>query len=554
MVDPISLEVFNNLFISVCEEMGVALQRTAYSPNIKERRDYSCALFDPLGRMVAQAAHVPVHLGAMPASVEAAINAFSYPEEGLSRSGRRGGEGKSPGANRKGSFRPGDVVILNDPYLGGSHLPDITLVAPVFVEEDGRRWLSGFIANRGHHADVGGMTPGSLPLSTELYQEGTIIPPLKLARSGRLNHEVVQLICRNSRTPDERKGDLAAQFASIRVGEQRLKEIVARYNLGTTQEHMEALLDYSERLTRAAIGDIRDGSYHFLDYMDDDGLTDQPVPISVTVTIQGDKMAVDFAGTSPQRPGCINCPLAVTMSAVLYMVHCVSGPDVPPNQGTLRPVKVIAPEASLVNPQPQRGVAGGNVETSQRITDVLLGAMAQAVPHLIPAASQGTMNNLLVGGHDPVRDRPFVYYETIAGGMGARPTKDGISGIHTHMTNTMNTPIEALEFVYPLRLQRYSLRRGSGGAGKFMGGDGMVRDVEFLSRCRVTVLSERRKLAPYGLQGGHAGERGENVLLRGGYEEVKLSGKEVIDVEPGDVLSIRTPGGGGWGTPPAEER
>ena len=554
MVDPISLEVFNNLFISVCEEKGVALQRTAYSPNIKERRDYSCALFDPLGRMVAQAAHVPVHLGAMPASVEAAINAFSSPEEGISRSGRSGGEGKPSEANRKRSFRPGDVVILNDPYLGGSHLPDITLVAPVFVEEDGRRWLAGFIANRGHHADVGGMTPGSLPLSTELYQEGTIIPPLKLARSGRLNREVVQLICRNSRTPHERKGDLAAQFASIRVGEQRLKEIVARYNLASTQEHMEAILDYSERLTRAAIGRIPDGSYHYLDYMDDDGLTDQPVPIYVTITIQGAEMVVDFAGTSPQRPGCINCPLAVTMSAVLYMVHCVSGPDVPPSQGTLRPVNVIAPEASLVNPQPQHGVAGGNVETSQRITDVLLGAMAQAVPHLIPAASQGTMNNLLVGGHDPLRDRPFVYYETIAGGMGARPTKDGVSGIHTHMTNTMNTPIEALEFVYPLRLQRYSLRRGSGGAGKFNGGDGMVRDVEFLSRCRVTVLSERRKFAPYGLHGGHSGERGENVLLRGGYEEVKLSGKEVIDVEPGDVLSIRTPGGGGWGTPPGEER
>ena len=554
MVDPISLEVFNNLFISVCEEMGVALQRTAYSPNIKERRDYSCALFDPLGRMVAQAAHVPVHLGAMPASVEAAINAFSYPEEGIRGSGRRGRDGKPPGVNRKRSFRPGDVVILNDPYLGGTHLPDITLVAPVFVEQDGRRLLAGFIANRGHHADVGGMTPGSLPLSTELYQEGTIIPPLKLARSGRLNQEVVQLICRNSRTPDERKGDLAAQIASIRVGEQRLKEIVARYNLASTQEHMEAILDYSERLTRAAIGRIPDGSYHYLDYMDDDGLTDQPVPISVTITIQGAEMVVDFAGTSPQRPGCINCPLAVTMSAVLYMVHCVSGPDVPPSQGTLRPVNVIAPEASLVNPQPQRGVAGGNVETSQRITDVLLGAMAQAVPHLIPAASQGTMNNLLVGGHDPIRDRPFVYYETIAGGMGARPTKDGVSGIHTHMTNTMNTPIEALEFVYPLRLQRYSLRRGSGGAGKFNGGDGMVRDVEFLSRCRVTVLSERRRFAPYGLQGGHSGERGENVLLRGGYEEVKLSGKEVIDVEPGDVLSIRTPGGGGWGTPPGEER
>ena len=528
MVDPISLEVFKNLFISVSEEMGVALRRTAYSPNIKERLDFSCGLFDPQGQMVAQAAHIPVHLGAMPASVKAAIDGF-------------------PGA-----LRPGDVVILNDPYLGGTHLPDITLVAPVYVELDGKRYLAGFVSNRGHHADVGGMTPGSLPLSTELYQEGTIIPPLKLARNGRLNREVVQLICRNSRTPDERKGDLAAQFASIRVGEKRLKEIVTRYSLETTLEHMEALLDYSERLTRAAIGRIPDGSYTYTDYMDDDGLTDQSVPIAVAITISGDEMTVDFTGTSPQRQGCINAPLAVTVSAVLYVVHCVVGTEIPANQGCLRSVRVITPQASLINPEPQHGVAGGNVETSQRITDVLLAAMAQALPELIPAASQGTMNNLLVGGHDPIRNKPFVYYETIAGGMGARPTKDGVSGIQTHMTNTLNTPIEALEFVYPLRLQRYALRRDSGGAGKFRGGDGMIRDVEFLSRSRVTLLSDRRRFAPYGLQGGHPGQRGENVLLRGGYEEVKLSGKEVLDVEPGDVLSIRTPGGGGWGTPPDE--
>ena len=525
MVDPISLEVFKNLFISTCEEMGVALQRTAYSPNIKERRDYSCALFDPKGQMVAQAAHVPVHLGAMPASVDAAISVHS------------------------GTFGPGDVVILNDPYLGGTHLPDITLVAPVYIQSEGVPVLVGYVANRGHHADVGGMTPGSLPLSTELYQEGTIIPPLKLARRGRLNQEVVELICRNSRTPEERKGDLVAQFASRKVGDQRLREIVERYNADTAFEHMDALLDYSERLTRASIGRIPDGTYSFTDYMDDDGLTEQPVPISVAISVSGDEMVVDFEGTSPQRPGCINTPLAVTVSAVLYLVQCISGASVPPTQGVLRPVTVKAPEASLVNPKPQHGVAGGNVETSQRITDVLLGAMAQALPMLIPAASQGTMNNLLIGGHDAVREKPFVYYETIAGGMGARPTKDGVSAIHTHMTNTMNTPIEAMEFVYPLRLRQYTVRRGTGGDGKFKGGDGLTRDVEFLTPARVTVLSERRKRAPYGLHGGHHGTPGENVLLRGGYEEVKLSGKEVLDVEPGDVLSIRTPGGGGWGTP-----
>ena len=553
MVDPISLEVFKNLFISVCEEMGVALQRTAYSPNIKERRDFSCALFDPSGQMVAQAAHVPVHLGAMPASVKAAIDTFTVPDRGTPRAARPGPADERTAAQASNAFRPGDVVILNDPYLGGTHLPDITFVAPVFVQDEGERRLAGFVANRGHHADVGGMTPGSLPLSTELYQEGTIIPPLKLARSGRLNQEVVQLICRNSRTPEERKGDLAAQFASIQVGVRRLTEIVARYDLQTAMEHMGALLDYSERLTRAAISQIPDGHYRYTDYMDDDGLTDQPVPITVAITVRGDELTVDFSGTSPQRPGCINCPLAVTVSAVLYMVHCIAGADTPPSQGCLRPVQIVAPPASLINPEPQRGVAGGNVETSQRITDVLLGAMAQAVPQLISAASQGTMNNLLIGGHDPIREKPFVYYETIAGGMGARPTKDGISGIHTHMTNTMNTPIEALEFVYPLRLQRYAIRRGSGGAGKFTGGDGLVRDVEFLAPSRVTALSERRRFAPYGLHGGHSGQTGENVLLRGGYEEVKLSGKEVLDVEPGDVLSIRTPGGGGWGAPPTEE-
>ncbi len=524
-VDAISLEVFKNMFISVSEEMGVALQRTSYSPNIKERRDFSCAIFDPAGQMVAQAAHQPVHLGAMPASVQAALETFPH------------------------SLRPGDMVILNDPYLGGTHLPDITLVAPVYTGKGDERRLVGFVSNRGHHADVGGMTPGSLPLSTELYQEGLVLPPIKLARAGRLNQEVIQLICRNSRTPEERKGDLAAQIASIRVGEKRLQEVAESYGVEETLEHMGALLDYSERVTRRAIEDIPDGSYHVVDYMDDDGLTEEPVPIEVTITVSGDGMKIDFTGTSPQRPGCINAPQAVTVSASLYAVRCIVGDDAPANQGCLRPVEIVTPVGTLVNPQPQRGVAGGNVETSQRITDVLLAAFAQALPELIPAASQGTMNNLLIGGHDLARDKPFVYYETIGGGMGARPEKDGISGIHTHMTNTSNTPVEAMEFAFPLRLKRYALRRGSGGRGQHNGGDGLVRDVEFLSPARVTVLSERRKFAPPGHHGGHHGEPGENVLFRGGVEEVQLAGKETLDVEAGDILSIRTPGGGGWGVP-----
>ena len=475
-VDAISLEVFKNLFVSVSEEMGVALQRTSYSPNIKERRDYSCALFDPAGQMVAQAAHQPVHLGAMPASVRAALDTFPH------------------------ALRPGDMVILNDPYLGGTHLPDITLVAPVYIDvtpevapevtpqKTQGKELVGFVSNRGHHADVGGMTPGSLPLSTELYQEGLIIPPVKLARGGRINQEVVQLICRNSRTPEERKGDLAAQVASIRVGERRLQEITQRYGIAETHEHMAALLDYSERVTRRAIRDIPNGVYRVLDYMDDDGLTEQPVPIRVAITVADDHLTVDFTGTSPQRPGCINAPQAVTVSACLYVVRCVVGDEAPANQGCLRPVEIITPRGTLVNPEPQRGVAGGNVETSQRITDVLLAALAQALPNLIPAASQGTMNNLLIGGHDLNRDKPFVYYETIGGGMGARPTQDGISGIHTHMTNTLNTPIEALEFVrLPLadeairvtprhRRRRQVLRRGRHSARCGVPGSGPGHD------------------------------------------------------------------------------
>jgi N-methylhydantoinase B len=523
-VDAVSLEVFRNLFASVAEEMGVTLGRTAFSPNIKERRDYSCALFDPQGAMVAQAAHIPVHLGSMPASVQAALAAFS-------------------------SFAPGDIIVLNDPYMGGTHLNDVTLVAPVFVGET----LVGFVGNRGHHADIGGMTPGSLPLSTDLYQEGFIFPPLKVAKGGVLNEEVIALFCRNSRTPEERKGDLAAQIAACRIGERRLRELVERYGWETVREHMAALLDYAERLTRAAIRAMPKGAYTFRDFLDDDGVTGEPVPIQVTVRILEETLEVDWTGTSPQRPGCVNAPLAVVVSAVLYVVRCVVGEEVPANQGILRAVRVIAPEGSVVNPRPPAAVAGGNVETSQRLVDVLLGALAQALPHLIPAASQGTMNNVLVGGHDPIRNKPFVYYETIAGGMGARPTKDGLSAVHTHMTNTMNTPVEALEMVYPLRVRRYAVRRGSGGAGLYRGGDGVVRDLEFLAPATVTVLAERRRFRPWGLAGGEPGQPGETILFKGGVEEVRLPPKVTLRVDAGDIVSIRTPGGGGWGKPPGKE-
>ena len=521
MPDPVSIEVFKNLFASVAEEMGAALGRTAFSANIKERLDYSCALFDPEGRMVAQAAHIPVHLGSMPAAVRAALERFS--------------------------LRPGDVVALNDPYMGGTHLPDITLVAPVFAESGPGGAVVGFVASRGHHADIGGMTPGSLPISTELFQEGLIIPPIKLVRGGRTNREVVDLLCRNSRTPDERRGDLAAQLAACRVGGRRLQELVERYGWHETRAHMDALLNYAERLTRAAIRAVPDGVYTFRDYLEDDGVTATPLVIQATLRIDGDSLDVDFSGTAPQTPGCVNAPFAIAVSAALYVVMCIAGEAVPANEGVLRPVRVTAPEGCLVNPTPPHAVAGGNVETSQRIVDVLLGALASALPDRIPAASQGTMNNLLVGGHDAATGRGFAYYETIGGGMGARPTADGLSGVHTHMTNTMNTPVEALELLFPLRVRRYALRGGSGGAGRYRGGDGIVRDVEFLSPATATVLSERRLTAPYGLRGGQPGVPGENVLYKGGVEEVRLPAKTTFQAEAGDLLSIRTPGGGGWG-------
>ena len=533
-VDAVSLEVFKNLLASVAEEMGVALGRTGFSPNIKERKDYSCALFDPNGHMVAQASHIPVHLGAMPASVAAALEGFD--------------------------FAPGDIIALNDPYLGGTHLNDVTLVAPVFASSFPRKReprggantpaLVGFVANRAHHADIGGMTPGSLPRSTELFQEGFIIPPLKLVNAGEVNQEVVALFCRNSRTPDERRGDLAAQIAACRTGERRLQEMVDRYGWAVVAEHEAALLDYSERLTRAAISALPDGDYAFSDVMDDDGLTDEPVAIAVTVSVRGDAMTLDFSETADQRRGCVNAPLAVTLSAALYVLRCVVGEAAPSNRGILRPVNVVAPEGSVVNPRPPAAVAGGNVETSQRITDVLLGALAKALPDVVPAASQGTMNNVLVGGHEHGADRGFAYYETIAGGMGARPGADGISAVHTHMTNTMNTPIEALELYHPMRVRSYRVRRGSGGDGRYRGGDGVVRDTEFLAPAVVTVLAERRRSAPYGLQGGADATPGETVLLKDGVEEVHLAPKVTLDVARGDVLSVRTPGGGGWGKKP----
>ncbi len=531
--DPIRLEIYKHLFAAIAEEMGVVLRKASYSPNIKERRDFSCALFDSQGKMIAQAAHIPVHLGAMPLSVEAAVHSF-------------------------GDLAAGDVILLNDPFRGGTHLPDLTMVSPVFVETGKSSKPFGFVANRAHHADVGGMTPGSMPVAQEIYQEGLIIPPVRLVSGGKLDQNLMDLILANVRTPQERSGDLWAQIAANQRGVDRLVELTAHYGTFEVKFFMGELLAYTERMTRNLLRSLPDGQYSFTDYLDDDGVGNEPVPITATVTIKGDSATVDFTGSAAQQRGSINAVYAITLSAVYYVFRCLLSLDIPNNSGCLEPIRVIAPQGTVVNALPPAPVAGGNVETSQRIVDVLLGALAQASHARIPAASQGTMNNLTIGGYDPRRGRPFAYYETIGGGMGARPGADGVSAVHSHMTNTLNTPVEALEYTYPLRVLRYEIRRCSGGEGEFSGGDGIRRDIQVLVDAQVTLLSERRRFHPYGLEGGQPGECGQNVLFRAGEaanheatncQEIALPSKGTFGLKAGDTLSIRTPGGGGFGKP-----
>lgn len=526
-----TLSIFNHLFASVAEEMGVTLERTAYSPNIKERLDFSCALFLGDGRMLAQAAHIPVHLGAMPASVASAISAC-------------------------GPFFPGDVVILNDPYLGGTHLPDVTLVSPVFIPRpDGhphQDWPDFFVASRAHHADIGGISPGSMPLSTEIYQEGVIIPPLKLVEAGKTNEALWQLIMRNVRTPAERAGDLAAQLAAHDTGAKRLNAITGRYGLADVRDHAEALIAYAARLTAAAVEQIPDGRYTFHDQLDDDGQGNGPIPLQGTLTIQGSAMHVDFSGTAPAVRGNLNGVPAIAHSATVYCLRCLAikllGRPLPMNEGAFAPLTFQIPAGSLLDPRPPHAVAAGNVETSQRVVDVVFGALAQALPDLVPAAGQGTMNNLTFGGVDET-GRAFAYYETMGGGSGAGPQATGGHGMHVHMSNTLNTPVEALEYEFPLRVQEYALRHNSGGEGQNRGGDGLVRRIQFLQPVTVTITSERRTTGPYGLQGGESGQPGRNTLTRAGRASrpETLPGKVVLDLETGDVLGIATPGGGGWG-------
>jgi N-methylhydantoinase B len=537
--DPIELEIFKNLYHSIAEEMGAALRRTAFSPNIKERRDYSCAVFDGGGQVIAMGDHMPVHLGSMPMSVQAAIDA--------------------------GSMEPGDVVMLNDPFRGGTHLPDITLVAPVYVQpgKNHRRTRPDFyVSSRAHHADVGGTYPGSMGLCREIYQEGIRIPPVKLMRAGEMNRDVLSMLLNNVRTPEEREGDLGAQLAACHTGEQRLREACSRYGLETTRRASSDLLDYSEELMRAFLQQVPRGEFRAEDFLDGDGISERPVKIAVNVRIHPEKsrrpasssssrsnriVAVDFTGSDPQVAGSVNAVAAITYSACFYVFRCLLADDVPAAAGLMRPIEVIAPEGTIVNAQPPAAVAGGNVETSQRIVDVLLRALARAIPDRIPAASSGTMNNLTIGGIDPRSGLPFTYYETIAGGSGARPGKPGISGVHTHMTNSLNTPAEALEYAYPLRVRSYSLRPDTGGEGKFRGGDGIVREIEVLCDCEVTLLADRRSQGPWGLAGGANGAPGKALITRANGSSEPMPGKFSTRLLKGERISIETPGGGGWG-------
>jgi N-methylhydantoinase B/oxoprolinase/acetone carboxylase alpha subunit len=517
-VRPAELEVFKHLFLSIADEMGVTLRQTGFSPNIKERLDYSCAIYDARGETIAQGDHMPVHLGAMPLSVKAAIDAVR--------------------------FEAGDMVMLNDPFSGGTHLPDVTLVSPVFLARD--RAPSFFVANRAHHSDIGGMSPGSMPVATELFQEGLILPPVRLVRRGRVADDVLAIVLANVRTPDERRGDLSAQIAANRVAESRLIEAVGRYGRGKLLNCAAALQDYTARAVGAAIREIRSGHYRFADVLDDDGVGTGPIRIAAEVRVRGGRVTIDFTGSDPQVRGSVNANFAITLSASLYAVRCLVGGEVLYNAGVARCVQVIAPAGTVVNARRPAAVAGGNVETSQRITDVVLGALAEALPDRLPAASQGTMNNVTFGGVDPRSGLPFAYYETLGGGMGGHAGAPGMSAVHTHMSNTRNTPIEAIEHDLPIRITEYRIRRGSGGAGRFPGGDGLVREYELLAETAVTILSDRRAHRPYGARDGQPGAAGRNVLVRGGVETL-LPGKVTLRLQPGDRLRIETPGGGGYG-------
>ncbi|CAA9445705.1 MAG: N-methylhydantoinase B [uncultured Rubrobacteraceae bacterium] len=503
-LDPVTLSVLASALSGVAEEMGAVLIRGAYSSNIKERRDCSAALFDAEGKMVAQAEHIPVHLGAMPEAVAAVME-------------------KEP--------EPGDVFALNDPYSGGTHLPDITLVSSVAIEDE----IIGYAVTRAHHSDVGGMRPGSMPSdSREIYQEGIIIPPVRLVRGGEYVEDVLDLLLANVRTPDLRRGDLRAQIAANQLAETRILELIERRGRETVLAAFEEVISYTERRTREAIRDIPDGEYGAEDFMEGDGITDEDIPVRVKVEIQDDEIIIDFSGTADSVPGNINCPLAVTRSACYFALRVLLPEDIPANAGTFAPLTIRAPEGSLVNTQSPSAVVAGNVETSNRIADVVMAAFSGAAD--LPTQGQGTMNNMIIGGPG------WTYYETIGGGQGASSKGSGPSGVHVGMSNTLNTPVEAFEMEYPMRVERYELLYESGGAGENRGGDGVVRSVRVLEPASLSLLADRRRHPPRGAEGGEPGAVGENLL-----NDEELPPKVSRELEEGDVVTVKTPGGGGYG-------
>jgi len=512
-MNAIDLSVFASRMAAICEEMGAVLKLAAFSPNIKDRLDFSCAIFDREGMLCAQAAHIPVHLGSMAYAMRDLVGQVNW--------------------------LPDDMVIVNDPYLGGTHLPDITLIAPVFFQGE----LVGFVVNRAHHADIGANAPGSMPLSSHLSEEGIVIPPTHLINAGVLNEDLLTDIVDKTSHPREGRGDFAAQMSANLCGVRRLVALIEDFSAGQVANYFEslhALNEYAERLSRQALAMIPDGEYCFTDYLDDDGQGHQDIVIQVALQVMGSDIHVDFSGTSAQVVGNLNCPLSVAAASVYYVFRCLMPAHTPACAGSFNAISLQAPVGCLLNARRPAAVAAGNVETSSRVVDVVMGALAQAIPECIPAASQGSMNNVAMGSRQGTQ--PWSYYETIGGGMGAGSQSPGLSAVQTHMTNTLNTPIESLEMHYPLRVQRYEINRGSGGQGQQAGGDGLIREFEFLAETQVTVLSERRRHAPWGLNGGESGMVGENRLA--GRE---LPGKISLTAKAGERLVIQTPGGGGWG-------
>ncbi len=505
ILDSISLAVLTSHLAGIAEEMGALLIRGAYSSNIKERRDCSTALFDARGRMIAQAEHIPVHLGAMPEAVAAVLD-------------------RDP--------KPNDAFVINDPYRGGTHLPDITIVAPVHLDDD---TFVGLTVTRAHHSDVGGMRPGSMPSdSRDVFQEGLILPPIRLVREGHMDREVIELILANVRTPDMRLGDLRAQLAANVRGADRLRTLADERGASWLEAAFNEVLDYAARRTRSIVAELPDGTYEAIDYLEGDGLTDEDIPIAARVEIDDDEMSIDFGGTADAVAGNVNCPFAVTRSACYFALRGLLPHDVPRNGGAYEPLEIRAPEGSLVNARPPSAVVAGNVETSNRIADVVLLALSQAAD--LPAQGQGTMNNVVIGGEG------WTYYETIGGGQGASSKGPGPSGVHVGMSNTLNTPIEALELEYPMRVERQQLIYGSGGDGTHRGGDGIERAVRVLEDASLSLLTDRRRHGARGAAGGEAGKGGRNLL--NGHD---LPAKISMKLDRNDLITVSTPGGGGWG-------